>query len=97
LGWKIFVIKNPKCLLKATFRRIIRKVILYCKFTPENSSLIWCSNWSFYFGLDICNVGLINYHFDAYLYRSRPTIWALFIALLHLLGYTHENFGIHFC
>ena len=97
LGWKIFVIKNPKTLLKITFGRVNWKIFLNCEFATENSTLVGSTNWSLNFSLNVSDVGFINYHFDAYLDRSKPTIWAFFMTLLNLLGDTYNDLLIHFC
>jgi hypothetical protein len=47
------------------------------------------------FCLDVSDVGLIDDQFDAYLDVSGLTIGDFLLALLHLLGEHHHDFGVH--
>ena len=88
--------KNPACQAKYTFGRIDGEVVLNGEFAAENPSFVWSADGSFDFGLDVGEVGFIDYHFDAYLDRSTPTIRALLLAGLHLLADCVLHQIIHF-
>lgn len=89
--------KKPGVVEKGTLWRIDGEIILNSQFASENTTFVGCSHWSLDLCLNVGKVGLINYHFHAYLHRSRPTIRTLLHALLHLLGDTHAHLVIHFC
>lgn len=89
--------KKPGVAEKRTFGRVDGEIVFYGQLAPEDAALVGCAHWPFDLSLDVGKVGLINYHFHAYLHRSRPTIRTLLDALLHLLGNTHTHLVIHFC
>lgn len=82
---------------KRTFGRVDGEIVLDGQLAPEDAALVRRAHGPFDLRLDVGKVGLINYHFHAYLHRSRPTIGTLLDALLHLLGNTHTHLVIHFC
>ena len=89
--------KKPGVLEKRTFGRVDGEIVFYGQLAPEDAALVGRAHWSLDLSLDVGKVGLINYHFHAYLDRSRPTIGTLLDALLHLLGDRHSHLVIHFC
>lgn len=89
--------KKPGVVEKRTFGRVDGEIVFYSQLAPEDAALVGCAHWPFDLCLDVGKVGLINYHFHAYLHRSRPTIRTFLDALLHLFGNTHTHLVIHFC
>ena len=78
-----------------TFGRVGGKIVFDCKLALEDSSLVGGTDGSFDFCLDVSDVGLIDDQFDAYLDVSGLTIGDFLLALLHLLGEHHHDFGVH--
>lgn len=61
----------------------------------EDTTLIGGAHGALDFSLDVCDVGLIDDHLNAYLDRSRPTIRTLLHALLHLLRDHYHHLLVH--
>lgn len=72
---------------EVAFGRVGGKIVFDCKLALEESSLVGGTDGSFDFCLDVSDVGLIDDQFDA--------IGDFLLALLHLLGEHHHDFGVH--
>lgn len=69
--------------------------MLDSELAAEDTALVGGAYGALDFCLDVCDVGLIDDHFNAYLDRSRPTIRTLLHALLHLLRNHHHHLLVH--
>lgn len=58
-----------------TFWRVIGEIVFDCKFASEDATFVGCTERSIDFCYNICHIGLINDHPNAYLHPSMITIW----------------------